>query len=81
MTVIWKPGDVLPDGHVVQAWMLEDGPVAHQGRPDINWLYINLHVRTHNIKHNVAEQIRKVFRSRSAPGRFVTTPPKKNVHI
>lgn len=38
-----QPGDVLPCGHVVEAWMLEDGPVAHQGPSAINWLYRDTH--------------------------------------
>ena len=35
----WKAGDILPCGHVVESWMLEDGPVSHQGDNAINWLY------------------------------------------
>ena len=42
----WKSGDVLPCGHVVETWMFEDGPQAHQGPPAINWLYRHLHDRS-----------------------------------
>ncbi len=40
----WKAGDVLPSGHVVEPWMIEDGPFAHQGPPgQVNQLYRHQH--------------------------------------
>ena len=35
----WEVGDILPDGNVVEQWMIEDGPYSHQGPALCNHLW------------------------------------------